>query len=73
MEAELRYWLIRPVLAIILWILLGLLGLEILYVNGGATFGVASLYDYLGLFLWGISSDVSMRVLTNVGALRKAI
>jgi hypothetical protein len=28
-------------------------------VNAGATFGVNGLYDYLGLFLWGLSADIA--------------
>ncbi|WP_335104794.1 hypothetical protein [Nostoc sp.] len=65
-NAEIRYWLIRPLLAMFLLIILALLGLQTLYVNAGATFGVSGLYDYLGLFLWGISADVASRGLTNL-------
>ena len=59
LNAELRYWLIRPLLWLVLLIVLVLLGLQTLYVNSGATFGVNGLYDYLGLFLWGLSADIA--------------
>ncbi len=64
--AELRYWLVRPLLFLILLIGLALLGLQALYVNAGSTFGAAGLYDYLGLFLWGLSADVAQRTLQNL-------
>ena len=66
MNAETDYWFIRPILSIVLLIVLGLLGLQTLYVNAGATFGVNGLYDYLGLFLWGITADVAQRTLFNL-------
>lgn len=59
LNAEVRYWLIRPLLWLVFLILLVLLGLQTLYVNAGATFGVNGLYDYLGLFLWGLSADIA--------------
>ena len=59
LNAEVRYWLIRPLLWLVLLIILVLLGLQTLYVNAGATFGVNGLYDYLGLFLWGLSADIA--------------
>ena len=59
LNAEMRYWLIRPLLWLVLLIVLVLLGLQTLYVNAGATFGVNGLYDYLGLFLWGLSADIA--------------
>ncbi len=59
LNAEVRYWLIRPLLSVVFLIVLVLLGLQTLYVNAGATFGVNGLYDYLGLFLWGLSADIA--------------
>ena len=59
LNLEVRYWLIRPILWLVLLIVLVLLGLQTLYVNAGATFGVNGLYDYLGLFLWGLSADIA--------------
>ena len=59
LNAEVRYWLIRPLLWLVLLIILVLLGLQTLYVNAGSTFGVNGLYDYLGLFLWGLSADIA--------------
>lgn len=57
-EADVRYWLIRPFLWLVLLIILVLLGLQTFYVNAGATFGVNGFYDYLNLFLWGLSADI---------------
>ncbi len=65
-SADVRYWLIRPLLWLILLGMLVLLGMQTLYVNAGATFGAAGLYDYLGLFLWGLSADVAQRTLQNL-------
>jgi len=61
--AGMRYWLFRPLLYLTLLLLLALLGLQTLYVNAGATFGASGVYDYLGLFLWGISADVAQRIM----------
>jgi len=64
--AEIRYWVIRPLIFLITLLLLALLGLQTLYVNAGATFGVAGLYDYLGLFFWGIGTDVASRSILSL-------
>jgi hypothetical protein len=64
--AQVRYWLVRPLLFLVLLVALALLGLQTLYVNAGSTFGAAGLYDYLGLFLWGLSADVVQRTLQNL-------
>lgn len=64
--AQVRYWLVRPLLFLILLVALALLGLQTLYVNAGSTFGAAGLYDYLGLFLWGLSADVVQRTLQSL-------
>ena len=66
LSAEVRYWLIRPLLFTILLVGLALLGLQTLYVNAGSTFGAGGLYDYLGLFLWGLSADVAQRTLQSL-------
>jgi len=64
---EVRFWLIRPLLFLILLAVLTLLGLQTLYIKAGATFGVSGLYDYLGLFLWGLTADVAQRTLQQLG------
>lgn len=64
--AATRFWFFRPVLSVLLLVLLTLLGLQTLYVNAGATFGVGGLYDYLGLFIWGITADIAQRTLFNL-------
>ena len=66
LNAEVRYWLILPFLWLVLLIILVLLGLQTLYVNAGATFGVNGLYDYLGLFLWGLSADIANQHLSKL-------
>ncbi len=68
---EVRFWLIRPLLFLILLAILALLGLQTLYINAGATFGVSGLYDYLGLFLWGLTADVAQRTLQNTGEIKQ--
>lgn len=65
-SADVRYWFVRPLLGVMLLVLLTLLGLQTLYVNAGSSFGAAGLYDYLGLFLWGLSADVAQRTLHSL-------
>jgi hypothetical protein len=67
-NAVTRYWFIRPVLSIVLLVLLLLIGLETLYVHSGGAFGAAGVYDYLPLFLWGITADVAQRTLFDLPA-----
>ena len=64
--AETRFWFFRPLISLLILVLLMLLGFQTLYVKSGFTFGVGGLYDYLGLFLWGISADVAQRTLFNL-------
>jgi hypothetical protein len=65
-----RFWFFRPVLSVLLFVLLILLGLQTLYVNSGTTFSTGGLYDYLGLLLWGITADVAQCTLLNLPAAR---
>jgi hypothetical protein len=67
-SARVRFWLFQPLLFVVLLVALLLLGFNSLYINAGATFGVNGVYDYLGLFLWGISSDVAQRGLQQLAA-----
>lgn len=66
MNAEVRYWLVRPVFFLLLLFLLVMVGLKTLYVDAGASFGSEGLYDYLGLFMWGISAEVAQNTLQNL-------
>ncbi|HZI86003.1 MAG TPA: hypothetical protein VFD48_04165, partial [Pyrinomonadaceae bacterium] len=66
MNAEVRYWLVRPLLFILLLFLLVMVGLKTLYLDAGASFGSEGLYDYLGLFMWGISAEVTQNALQNL-------
>jgi hypothetical protein len=52
------------VLGIILLLALCAIGLYILYVKV-PTFGASGLYEYLGLFVWGLGADVAQRTLTG--------
>lgn len=59
LTADVRYWLLQPLFWLLVLFGLALLGMQTLYVNAGATFGSAGIYDYVGLFLWGVAVDVS--------------
>jgi hypothetical protein len=65
-RTEARYWIARPLLFLILLVILVLIGLQTLYINVGATFGAGGVYDYLGLFIWGLSADVAQRTLQSL-------
>ncbi len=65
-SADIRFWLFRPLLFVLLLVVLTLLGMHALYVNAGATFGANGAYDYLGLVLWGLSADIAQRTLQNL-------
>ncbi|MBK8988207.1 MAG: hypothetical protein IPM39_19430 [Chloroflexi bacterium] len=56
---ELGLRLGRPLVWIITVTLLVLTGFQTLYVAQGITFGANPMTDYLVLFLWGVTSDVS--------------
>lgn len=66
LSAEARFLFWRPLFFLLLLVLLVLLGLKTLYIDAGANFGVEGIYDYLGLFLWGLSADVMQRTLQNL-------
>jgi hypothetical protein len=63
--ASLRYWLVQPLLALTLLIALAAIGLYTLYVKV-PTFGSSGLYEYLGLFVWGLGAEVAQRTLTGL-------
>jgi hypothetical protein len=66
MSAEARFWFWRPLFFLLLLLLLVLLGLKTLYLDSGTSFGSEGLYDYFGLFMWGLSADVVQRTLQNL-------
>jgi hypothetical protein len=68
-SAVYRYWLWRPLLAIVLLVVLVLLGLQYLYV-GIPTFGSTGLPEYFGLFVWGVSAEVATATLQRLPARR---
>ncbi|MFC5865006.1 hypothetical protein ACFPT7_22045 [Acidicapsa dinghuensis] len=55
----------RPLMFLLLLVLLAFVGLYNSYVKN-ATFGSEGFFDYLGLFLWGISADVAQKTLQNL-------
>lgn len=61
--ARLRFALFRPLVALLTFAVILLLGFQEVYIKGGDTFGAEGLYDYLKLFLWGVVSDVFSRTL----------
>ena len=62
---QFRFWILRPVLGLALLLLLCLTGIYTLYVKV-PTFGSAGMYEYLGLFLWGLGAEVAQRTLTSL-------
>jgi hypothetical protein len=65
-RAEASFWVVRPLLALILLVGLASVGMGSLYVEKGATFGARPFADYLGLILWGLSADVASRSLSSL-------
>jgi hypothetical protein len=65
-NAEVRYWVFRPLLFLLVLLLLALAGLKALYIDGSASFGSGGLYDYLGLFMWGLSAQMVQSSLQNL-------
>lgn len=55
----------RPLMFLLLLILLAFVGLYNSYIKN-ATFGSEGYFDYLSLFLWGISADVAQKTLQNL-------
>ncbi|HSE17755.1 MAG TPA: hypothetical protein VLB46_11940 [Pyrinomonadaceae bacterium] len=66
MSAGARFWVWRPIFFLLLLLLLTFMGLKSLYIDNGTSFGVGGLYDYLGLFLWGLSAEVVQHTLQTV-------
>ena len=61
-----RFFVLRPIFFFALLILLTLIGLKSLYIDNGTTFGSGGLYDYLGLFMWGLSAEIAQRTLQTL-------
>lgn len=68
LSAGVRFWVVRPIVSLVLLVLLVLLGMQALYINAGATFGAGGVYDYVGLVLWGLTADVTSRTLSSLSA-----
>jgi hypothetical protein len=68
--AEVRFRVWRPLLFFTLLVLLTFLGLESQYL-GKSNFGADGLFDYLTLFLWGISTEVINSTLQGLPARRR--
>ena len=65
-RAEATFWVVRPLLALILLVGLSAVGMGSLYLERGTTFGARPFPDYLGLILWGLSADVASRSLSSL-------
>jgi len=65
-RAEATFWIVRPLLSLVLLVGLSAVGLGSLYVENGTTFGSRPFADYLGLILWGLSADVASRSLSSL-------
>jgi hypothetical protein len=63
--AEVRFWFVRPAVAIALLVILVGVGYTAVYVTS-PTFGSHGFADYFSLLLWGLSADVARRTLLNV-------
>lgn len=59
----------RPLMFLLLLILLAFTGLYNSYIRN-ATFGSEGYFDYLSLFLWGISADVAQKTIQNLSLTR---
>lgn len=68
LNSNVRFWIVRPIISLVLLVLLVLWGMQALYVNAGTTFGAAGVYDYTALLLWGLTADVVSRSLSNLPA-----
>ena len=60
------YWFARPLFSLALLAGFSVVGIRALYVEKGATFGADPFSDYLGLVLWGLSTDIASRSLSNL-------
>lgn len=65
-RSEATFWVVRPLLSLILLVGLSAVGMGSLYVENGTTFGARPFADYLGLILWGLSADVASRSLSSL-------
>ena len=65
-RAETTFWVVRPLLSLVLLAGLSAVGLSSLYIEKGTTFGAKPFSDYLGLILWGLSADVASRSLSSL-------
>jgi hypothetical protein len=65
-RAEATFWVVRPLVALILLVGLAAVGMGSLYVERGSTFGARPFPDYLSLILWGLSADVASRSLSSL-------
>jgi hypothetical protein len=63
-RAEAIFWIVRPILSIVLLVGLSFVGMGSLYVEK-PTFGANPFADYLGLIIWGMSADFASRKLID--------
>lgn len=61
---EVNYRLAKPLFSLALLIGFSVVGMRSLYVEKGETFGANPFTDYLGLLVWGLTTDVTSRSLS---------
>jgi hypothetical protein len=66
-----RLMLAAHLIALVIWAGVLVVGFQTLYVNNGATFGSNAVFDYIALFIWGLSAEVGTRGLGNVSGTAK--
>jgi len=69
-QAETNYWVVRPLLWLMLLVGLSTVGMINLYVENGTTFGAKKFTDYFALILWGLSSNVASSSISSLPVLR---
>jgi hypothetical protein len=65
-RTEATFWFARPLFSLALLVGFSVVGIRALYVEKGAMFGADPFSDYLGLVLWGLSTDIASRSLSNL-------
>jgi hypothetical protein len=63
-RAEATFWIVRPILSVVILVGLSFVGMGSLYVEK-PTFGANPFADYLGLIIWGMSADFASRKLVD--------
>jgi hypothetical protein len=65
-SARVVYRYLQPLTFITLLVGLVILGMQTLYARPGVPFGLNGVFDYLALFVWGVSAEVAQRTLQQL-------